>query len=82
MRNIEAPKALSQFRAWGIAPGDQIAWSLLVMTKEPGTWTKALKARFNSAVVFNPQRTRGGGGIALSALYFNFTHASWGAASG
>jgi hypothetical protein len=25
MRNIEAPKALSQFRAWGIAPGDQIA---------------------------------------------------------
>jgi len=25
MRNIQAPKALSQFRAWGIAPGDQIA---------------------------------------------------------
>jgi len=25
MSNIEAPKALSQFRAWGIARGDQIA---------------------------------------------------------
>jgi len=37
MSNIEAPKALSQFRAWGIAPE----------IKSP--WTKALKARLNSA---------------------------------
>ena len=40
MSNIEAPKALSQFRAWGIAPE----------IKSP--WKRALKARLNSAHSF------------------------------
>ena len=70
MRNIEAPKALSQFRAWGIAPGDQIA-------VDQSAETVSIQR-----VVFNPQPTRGGGESRFQRCTSIFTHASWGAARG
>jgi hypothetical protein len=70
MRNIEAPKALSQFRAWGIAPGDQIAVD-----------QSAESAVSIQRVVFNPQPTRGGGESRFQRCTL-ITHASWGAAPG